>query len=316
MGRFYSSDDTLLMLATCRGLIKKGDTVKNISNEYIKIYDNLKDPIRGSGFTTLNNLKKIIDKQNIVYDKQYGGNSPTIRAIPIGLVFYNDIDQLIKVSIETGRLTHNYIYGYMGSFIGALFTSFAFKKIMPWEWVNRLIDILLSDKIEKYLQSTFGYDEYKKDIDKIINIFSDYQEKRLDKILHQNDMFKFEMNRWEFLLKYSPQIFEKPEKDYSKFGQSGIDVVIIALDSLISSLISNKDEVNLNKRSDFDFSWESLVQFSSLHFGDNDSTGALAGAWYGALLGYHDVFGQFKTLEFIADIIKMSNKLVSLNKIK
>ena len=40
------------------------------------------------------------------------------------------------------------------------------------------------------------------------------------------------------------------------------------------------------KMDDVNFSWQNLLYFSTLHFGDNDSTGIIAGAWYGALKGF------------------------------
>ena len=36
-------------------------------------------------------------------------------------------------------------------------------------------------------------------------------------------------------------------------------------------------------------SWDELCRRGVLHGGDNDSTGAIAGAWYGALYGNKDV---------------------------
>ena len=297
--KFNSSDDTLLIVATCKGLIKTTNVVDNIKKEYIKIIDKLKDNKRASGIVTIKNIENLINNISIPYSKYFGGNGATIRAIPIGLVYYNNLDELIKVSIKVGKLTHNYILGYMGSFIGALFTSYAIQNIMPWEWVNKLLEILLSNKMTDYMISINEIDNYQKDIDIVINLFSDYQERRINKFLHINDVFRLESSRWEFLLNYSPQVFDKLDKDYNKFGSNGIDVIIIALDALLSAVSPNKKTV----------SWETLVYLSSLHFGDNDSTGALAGAWYGALFGYRNTFGQFDTLEFIDEIKIISKNL-------
>jgi len=305
-----SSDDTLMMLATMKGLIASGNKLENIKNEYIKSIPELQNKIRGTGIVTLENLEKLKKNIKIEYNQKYGGNGATIRAIPIGIFYWNNIDELIKVSTRVGQLTHNYILGVFGSMISALFTSFAIQKIMPWKWVSKLLDLLLSDKINQIIKELDDYEKYEKDLDIIINIFADYQEKRVDKIFYSNDMFKFELNRWEFLLRYSPQINNKPEKDFSKFGSNGIDVIIIALDALLSALLSDKAQKDINVDVDeIDIGWESLVYFSSLHFGDNDSTGALAGAWYGALKGYKDTFGRFETLEFYDEIKKLSKNL-------
>lgn len=57
-------------------------------------------------------------------------------------------------------------------------------------------------------------------------------------------------------------------------GSSGHDSVIIAYDALLSS---NQD-------------WNEVCKRAMLHGGDNDSTGTIAGAWYGALKGFDGVY--------------------------
>lgn len=56
-------------------------------------------------------------------------------------------------------------------------------------------------------------------------------------------------------------------------GALGVDAAIIAYDSLLGSL-DNYEEMCLR---------------SMLHGGDNDSTGTIAGAWFGALYGFKGV---------------------------
>lgn len=56
-------------------------------------------------------------------------------------------------------------------------------------------------------------------------------------------------------------------------GASGHDSIIIAYDALLGS---NGD-------------WEELVLRGVLHGGDNDSTGTICCAWYGAMFGFSGV---------------------------
>ena len=56
-------------------------------------------------------------------------------------------------------------------------------------------------------------------------------------------------------------------------GAGGDDSVIIAYDALLDS----KDN------------WEKLVVYSMLHVGDSDTTGTIAGAFYGAMYGITNI---------------------------
>jgi ADP-ribosylglycohydrolase len=62
-------------------------------------------------------------------------------------------------------------------------------------------------------------------------------------------------------------------------------------------------------------SLDSLIFFSCLHFGDNDTTGAIAGAWYGAMYGFKN-FDQekLKPLEFKEQLNKITNEVIKFQK--
>jgi ADP-ribosylarginine hydrolase len=50
-----------------------------------------------------------------------------MRAACIGLLYFQDIKKLVKVSIETGRITHHNPLGYLGAVVAAYFTALALK---------------------------------------------------------------------------------------------------------------------------------------------------------------------------------------------
>ena len=61
------------------------------------------------------------------------------------------------------------------------------------------------------------------------------------------------------------------------------------------------------------FNPEALVFFSALHVGDSDSTGAIAGFWYGAFNGFTGFdINKMKELEFHKELTKLSDKVNSL----
>jgi len=98
---------------------------------------------RAPGKTCMKTLS-IIDEDagnwnKIPYSQLKGGGcGASMRAACIGLFYQADLDKLIGVSIETGRITHHNPVGYLGALVSAYFTYLAIKAIPPEEWVARL----------------------------------------------------------------------------------------------------------------------------------------------------------------------------------
>ena len=126
----------------------------------------------------------------------------------------------------------------------------------------------------------------------------------------ESDKYLYPLDSIEDLKDYVPGInFNTNDEDFNKWGSSGIGAVIIAYDSLLLSLYLDK---GTNK---YNVSFDSLIFFSTLHFGDNDSTGAIAGSWYGAMYGSNKINNfdkKCKQLEFYDKINDLSNKLINL----
>ena len=60
-----------------------------------------------------------------------------------------------------------------------------------------------------------------------------------------------------------------------------------------------------------EYSWDTFATLVAIHPGDNDSTGAIGGTWYGALLGYHNIDKKkMEQLEFYKELKKVADKFV------
>ena len=63
-----------------------------------------------------------------------------------------------------------------------------------------------------------------------------------------------------------------------------------------------------------DENWKALVERAMLHGGDSDSTGILAGSWYGALNGFRGVpENHYKSVEFFNESMDLGRHLVRIS---
>ena len=303
ISKWNASDDTILLLATTRALNNEETQGKtNYIKELLKVKKYLFEDERVSGINTLDMLKVIEknkeskdSKDNLYpsYNEKGGGNGAAIRTAPIGFV-YNDEKSIISESFINSIQTHNQILGYMGGITVALITHFAKKEINPYEWFDKLIELektidkKLQEIIEKYSKS--DYEKYKKNGYTFWNKIKDYNDYRVKKIKKRK--YQDTKDRYEYLFKLL-----RPGNTGKKnvfLGASGLEVVILSYEAILLSCDPETKKIN----------FDSLINYGVLHAGDNDSTGAIVGAWYGA---YEKKFPdniQVKQLEFYEELNK------------
>ncbi len=63
----------------------------------------------------------------------------------------SEFDKLMHVSIEISRMTHTHVWGFMGGFTAALFTSFAIQQKPIKTWSKCLLEVL--PNVQSYIQS-------------------------------------------------------------------------------------------------------------------------------------------------------------------
>ena len=93
---------------------------------------------RSPGKTCMKQLTVLDETKttNVPFMDKGGGCGASMRAAAIGLAFgMDEIDNLIEVSIESGRMTHHNPYGYLAAIVAALFTRLGLEKIDPNIWL-------------------------------------------------------------------------------------------------------------------------------------------------------------------------------------
>lgn len=284
-GKWPISDDTVMHLATAEGLVKfangtdKVALYKILAQKYVECMDDMDG--RAPGATTMQSTGYLSSRHTheLPFNARGGGCGAAMRAMCVGLRYprEEDLDDLIAVSIESGRLTHHTPSGYLGALASALFTSYALQKRPMVSWGRELVQKVLP-KAKEYIRSQGRYvDENLKEWPYFETKWKEYLEER--RIAGNEDEPFFEP---DFDVKARDAFYKK--YSFSGWGgASGHDAPMIAYDALLGS----KD------------SWSELCLRGMLHGGDSDSTGTIAAAWYGALYGLDDVpKDHYKDLEY------------------
>lgn len=305
------SDDTVLNLHTAVGLIEYMGKAKATFNqelfcdilmsEYVAALPELKG--RHIGITTEQVLSQYKagetwrDNPPVRINEMKGaGNGAAIRTVPIGLTFWAEEDRnlLIISSLEASRITHNHPIGYLGGICTALFTAFAIEGRHVTTWINEMESLLRPKEsiLYKYLEDTTGLKEYERDSPQWWMAWETYKQNYL-KIRKLNPVERIKWFRDNIGFRFGNTGF---------VGRGGHDSVIIAFDSLFSTI-------------EFGTGWEKLLYLSALHSGDSDSTGCIAGAWYGAIYGLTGVpSNMLENLELRAELEKVSQMMFKISK--
>jgi len=313
------SDDTILHMKTAEAILTDFESInsmiKILIKHYIEAYDQfIKEGInyRSPGNATMKAIEwhmKNKDKWDTFgYNFYAGGSGASMRSLCVGLAYSGQENRykLIQVAIESSRLTHNSVVGYLGGFTAALFAALAIEKVDIKEWPFMLVD-MIKNEVSKYIKQA-GRDimEFEKDKHIFLKKWTIYMDDKFDQ---KRELIKRRTtNNLVFRGKYYAEKFSFRDPNVKSdgngigllpnnavfVGSGGDDSVIIAYDSLVDS----------------EGNWEKLVYYSMLHCGDTDTTGSIAAGLYGCMYGMHDVSSNFiDHLEYHDELVKLGGKL-------
>jgi len=302
---FRVSDDTVLLLSTAEALIDVKRHGNDLNKLYVEIATHYKKDYfndmsgRAGGFTTSNSCAHLEplreDGWHIPFNPRGGGCGAAMRSMCIGLRYPNIYDKtclenLICVSVESGRMTHNHPTGFLGSFASALFGSLSLCKIPLNKWGS--IMLLLLPKVLKYIELVG------RDVVQNTKHWSYFTEQWVNYLTTRNILSG--ESEVSFPSDYNVKardLFYKSLAYSTWGGSSGHDAPMIAYDALLAA---GND-------------WEKLCHHGMLHSGDNDSTGVISGFCYGAMHGIQDVPSlNYKSLEYKDRLLNAGEKLFEL----
>ena len=304
------SDDTVMHMATARALVSdKWHDHENLlhvmAKEYIDCMRDMKG--RAPGVTCSSSVHRLTPFKpkgyHIRFNPRGGGCGAAMRAAPIGLYYWRpeQIDSLLEVAVESGRMTHNHPTGYLGSLATALFVSYAIQKKPLREWGAGLMETLPMAK-EFIITRGRDVEENLKSWDYFKMQWKNYLMRR--KIGDGKSAPVFYYN--DTSVKARDAFYEELSFDGTG-GASGHDAPMIAYEALLGSLKSNTIDASPTHKMR---QWVELCERSMLHGGDSDSTGIIAAACWGAMEGFNGVpENHYLNLEYCRKLIFLGNQL-------
>ncbi|XP_050965514.1 inactive ADP-ribosyltransferase arh2 isoform X2 [Labeo rohita] len=269
------SDGALMHMTTAEALITDYWCLEDLYRELVRLYveamvclqGRAPEPSTAEGCANLKPHNFLL-AWHTPFNEKGSGHGAATKAMCVGMRYWQPqrLDNLVEVSIETGRMTHNHPIGFLGSLCTALFASYAIQGKPLVSWGRDLLTVI--PKAEEYCRKTIRH-------------MAEYQEK----------WFYFEA-KWQFYLEergiedgQSKPIFpdrydaEETDKMYKRWssegcpGRRGHDAPMIAYDALLAA----------------GSSWEELCKRAMFHGGESSATGLIAGCLYGLLYGIGQV---------------------------
>jgi len=223
------------------------------------------------------------------FDSRAVGCGAAMRAMAVGLCF-PVLEDLVQYSVEIARVSKTHPTGYLGAVVAALFTRYALDSRPVVTWGRSFLEEALP-AVKAYVLGPGG-----RHIEENRTAFeAGAFENKWCWYLHERDIasaieghvprYPADYGKFGVRDAFYAEIAKLPGMNPigKNPGSKGYDAVLIAYDALLWV------EAGAGAPTDPSAKWDQLCQRAVLHRGDNDSTGSIAAAWYGALHGLQGV---------------------------
>ncbi|TMS12917.1 [Protein ADP-ribosylarginine] hydrolase-like protein 1 [Larimichthys crocea] len=270
------SDATLMHMTTAEALITDYWCLEDLYRELVRLYveamvslqGRAPDPATVEGFVHLKPHNFLL-AWHTPFNEKGSGFGAAAKAMCIGMRYWQPerLENLVEVSIEIGRMTHNHPTGFLGSLTTALFASYAIQGKPLGTWGRELMKVI--PRAEEYCRKTIRHmAEYQE------NWF--YFEAKWQFYLEEREIDKEGQNKPLFPDRYDAEETDKIYKRWSsegRAGRRGHDAPMIAYDALLAA------------GSD----WAELCKRAMFHGGESEATGLIAGCLYGLMHGLSQI---------------------------
>ncbi|KAK2853883.1 hypothetical protein Q5P01_006544 [Channa striata] len=264
------SDATLMHMTTAEALITDYWCLEDLYRELVRLYveamvslqGRAPDPVTVETFVHLKPHNYLL-AWHTPFNEKGSGFGAAAKAMCVGMRYWQPdrLDNLVEVSIETGRMTHNHPIGFLGSLTTALFASYAIQGKPLVTWGRDLMKVI--PLAEEYCRKTIRHmAEYQE------NWF--YFEAKWQFYLEERGIDKEGQNKPSFPDHYDAEETDKMYKHWSsegRAGRRGHDAPMIAYDALLAA------------GSD----WAEVCKLGMFHGGESEATGLITGCLYGLI---------------------------------
>ncbi|XP_072117001.1 inactive ADP-ribosyltransferase arh2 isoform X3 [Mobula birostris] len=158
------SDNTVMHIVTAETLVSDIWSLTDLYREMVKAYVEIVEQIhkRQPDPATIEGCSQLKPDNYLLgwhtpFNKKGSGFGAATKAMCVGMRYWQPekLDNLVEVSIECGRMTHNHPTGFLGSLCTALFASYAVQRKPVVEWGREMLKVL--NAAETYCRKTIRH---------------------------------------------------------------------------------------------------------------------------------------------------------------